>query len=110
VGIVAVPPADTPTWELTPHSDNSNMCSIVNVGTRPAINVRVTLLVGPHHLPTGRLVFQRIDPGSGFSVFRSSVDLDLPRWDRVTVIWREGPGWLLRRRRQWDSRSQSAAR
>jgi hypothetical protein len=88
------------------HSDDGNMCSLVNLGSRPATDVRVRLFAGPRQQACGTLVFGRIDPGSAVDVYRFSADLALPRWDRMIVTWRDGDGWFPRRRLRWDSESQ----
>ena len=94
--------ANSTRWNLTTHSGDANMYSLVNLGTKPATNVRVKLLdKGRLRRPCGKLAFGRIDPGSAVNVHRFSADLNLPRWDRVIVTWREG--WFPRRRLQWDS-------
>jgi hypothetical protein len=35
------PRTDSATWKLATHSDDGDMCSLVNLGTRPATDVRV---------------------------------------------------------------------
>ena len=100
---MGVPRTDSATWKLASHSDDRNMRSLVNVGTRPAIDVKVQLRQGPHQRPCGRVVFGRIDPGSAVNVYRFSPERDLPPWDGVTVTWRDGGRWFSRRRLRWDS-------
>ena len=96
--------ASSARWNLATHSDDGNMCSLVNLGTRPALEVTVQLLKGHLRRPRGRVTFGRIDPGCVVAVYRLS---ELPRWDQVTVTWRDA-GWLPRRRLRWDSDRQSA--
>ena len=103
---MGVPRTPSARWNLAAHSDDGNMWSLVNLGTKPAIGVRVKLLEGPRERPCGTLVFGRIAPGSAVDVYRFSADRDLPRWDRVIVTWRDGDGWFPRRRLRWDSGSQ----
>lgn len=106
---MAVPLTGSARWNLATCSDDGSMCSLVNLGSRPAIDVTVQLLEGPHERPNGTVVFGRIDPGSAVNMYRFSADLDLPRWDHVTVIWREACGWSTSRHlHYWDSESESA--
>jgi hypothetical protein len=92
------------------HSDDSNVCSLVNLGTRPAVDVEVRLFEGARQRYCGMVVFGRIDPGSAVNVYRYSANPELPPWDRVTVTWREDRGWFARKRlRHWDSESESPA-
>ncbi len=106
---MAVHRTDAAKWSLAMHSDDSNMCSLVNLGTQPAVDVTVKLLEGADQRYCGMVVFGRIDPGSAVNVFRYSADLELPPWDRVAVTWREDGGRFARRRvHHWESASESA--
>jgi hypothetical protein len=102
---MGVPRTGSARWSLATHSDNGNMCSLVNLGSRPAVDVRVQLLEGPLQRQCGMVVFARIDPGGAVDVYRFSAERDPHGWDRVTVTWRDA-GWLPRRRLQWDSDGQ----
>ena len=89
---------DAAKWSLAMHSDDSNMCSLVNLGTRPAVDVTVQLMEGAHQRRCGKVQFGRIDAGSAVIVYRYSAEIDVPPWDRVTVTWREVAGWFARNR------------
>ena len=91
------------------HSEDSNMCSLVNLGTRPAVEVTVQLMESARGRRRGTVHFGRIDPGSAVLLYRHSEDLAVPPWDRMTVTWREVAGGLTRKRlHRWDSDSESA--
>ena len=97
---------DAAKWSLAMHSDDSNVCSLVNLGTRPAVDVAVRLLESAHQRYCGMVVFRRIEPGSAVNVYRYSANPELPPWDRVTVTWREDRGrFAPKRLRRWDSDS-----
>jgi hypothetical protein len=96
-------------WTLATHSDDGTKWSLVNLGAGPANRVRVKLFDGPDQRPSGTLVLGRIAPGSAVDLYRFSPDLDLPRWDRVTVTWRLGHRWFPGRLLQWDSDSEASS-
>jgi hypothetical protein len=107
---MAVHRTDAAKWSLAMHSEDSNMCSLVNLGTKPAVDVTVQLMEGAHQRRCGTVQFGRIDPGSAVIVYRYNPDLDVPPWDRVTVTWREVAGGFPRKRlHHWDSDSESAS-